>query len=128
MKVGVIMDKIEFLSFGEIIFCIVISFFILIFLKAFLFFRKLSRECIYPIHIFDNMIKDFYAMFPKQSIMFKGNIYKRGMFIKITTLHKKIYEGEFVGFNGKDMICIITKSAIVTNNIKNIKDINLIKY
>ena len=127
MKVGVIMKNIEFLTFGEIIFCIIISFVIFIFLKAFLFFRKLSRECEYPIQVFNTMIKDFYLMFPKEVIMFKGNIYKRGMLIKVTTLHKKIYEGEFVGFNGKDMICIITKTAIVTNNIKNIKNIILIK-
>lgn len=117
---------IEFLTFGEVILCMIISFFILIFLKAFMLFRKLSRECEYPIKVFNSMVKDFYLMFPKEVIMFRGNIYKRGMLIKVTTLHKKIYEGEFVGFNGKDMICIITKTAIVTNNIKNIKDIILI--
>lgn len=73
------------------------------------------------------MVKDFYLMFPKEVIMFKGTIYKRGMVIKITTIHKKIYEGEFIGFNGKDMICVITKNAIVTTNIKNLKDIFLLK-
>ncbi len=127
MKVGVNMKNLVFLSFGEVIFCLIISFVILIILKSFLFFRKLSKECEYPIQVFNTMIKDFYLMFPKEVIMFKGNIYKRGMLIKVITLHKKIYEGEFVGFNGKDMICIITKNAIVTNNIKNIKDIILIK-
>ena len=127
MKVGVIIKNIEFLTFREIIFCMVISFFILVVLKTFLLFRKLSRESEYPVKVFHNMIKDFYLMFPKQAIMFKGNIYRRGMIIKVTTLHKKIYEGEFVGFNGKDMICIITKTAIVTNNIRNIQDIVLIK-
>lgn len=118
--------NIEFLSFGEIIGSMVLAFIILIFLKAFMLFRKLSRECEYPIKVFNNMVKDFYLMFPKDVIIFRGNIYKRGMLIKVTTLHKKIYEGEFVGFNGKDMICIITKTSIVTNNIKNIKDIILI--
>ncbi len=127
MKVGVIMKSIEFLNFREVIFCIVISFFILIILKSFLFFRKLSLECEYPIKLFDTMLKEFYLMFPKEVIMFRGDIYKRGMFVKITTLHKKIYEGEFIGFNGKDMICIVTKTAIVTNRIRNIKDIILIK-
>ena len=124
MKVGAIMDKIEFLTFGEIIFCIVVSFIIL----NLLLFIKLSRECIYPIHIFHSMAEDFYTIFSKQPIMFKGNIYERGTLIKITTIHKKIYEGVFIGFDGKNKICIVNKSNIIINNIKNIKDINLIKY
>ncbi|MBS5793305.1 MAG: hypothetical protein KIC92_00925 [Clostridiales bacterium] len=127
MKVGVIMGNIEFLTFREIISCMIISLFILVFLKLFLFFRKLSRECEYPIKAFNSMIKDFYLMFPKDIVMFRGKVYKRGMFIKVITLHKKIYEGKFVGFNGKDTICIITETAIVTNNIKNIRDIVIIK-
>ena len=124
MKVGAIMDKIEFLTFGEIIFCIVVSFIIL----NLLLFIKLSRECIYPIHIFHSMAEDFYTIFSKQPIMFKGNIYERGTLIKITTIHKKIYEGVFIGFDGKNKICIVNKRNIIINNIKNIKDINLIKY
>lgn len=127
MKVGVVMENIQFLSFSEIMFCLILSFIILIVLKAFIFFRKISKECEYPLQIFSSMVKDFYIMFPKEVIMFKGNIYKRGMFIKVVTFHKKIYEGQFIGFNGKNMICIITKNAIVTNEIKNIKDIILVK-
>ncbi len=124
---GVILKNIEMLNFKEIVFCMIIAFLILILIKTFLLFKKLSRESEYPIKVFHSMTKDFYLMFPKQAIMYKGNIYRRGMIIKVTTLHKKIYEGEFVGFNGKDMICIITQTSIVTNNIKNIKDIVLIK-
>lgn len=119
--------NIVFLNFSETIFCILISLFILLIIKAFSLYRKLSKECEYPLDVFKNMVKDFYLMFPKEVIMFKGTIYKRGMVIKITTIHKKIYEGEFVGFNGKDMICVITKNAIVTTNIKNLKDIFLLK-
>lgn len=119
--------NIVFLSFSETIFCILISLFILIIIKSFGLYLKLSKECEYPLDVFKNMVKDFYLMFPKEIIMFKGNIYKRGMVVKITTIHKKIYEGEFVGFNGKDMICVITKNAIVTTNIKNLKDIFLLK-
>ncbi|WP_250278666.1 hypothetical protein [[Clostridium] colinum] len=121
------METIEFLTFREIIFCIILSFIILIFLKVFLFFKKLFGDYEYPIKVFSSMIKDFYIVFHKEAIAFRGNIYKRGMIIRVITSKKKVYEGEFVGFNGKDMICIITKNSIVTNHIKNIKDIILIK-
>lgn len=120
------MKNIEWLSFNEIIFCMILAFIILIIVNVISFFRKLSRECEYPLNLFDKFKKDFYVLFSKEVVMYKGLVLKRGMIIQVTTLEKNMYEGVFVGFNGVNMICIITNTAIVTKNIKNIKDIALI--
>ena len=48
-------------------------------------------------------------MFPIETIVFNGNVFKKGMTVKITTMQKKVFQGEFVGKNDMDIICILTK-------------------
>ena len=48
------------------------------------------------------------------------------MRIKIITMQKKIFEGEFIGLNEKDMVCILTKKYIIAHEINNIEEIQIV--
>lgn len=62
-------------------------------------------------------------MFPIETIVFNGNVFKKGMTVKITTMQKKVFQGEFVGKNDMDIICILTKDHIIAHEIKKITEI-----
>ncbi len=68
-----------------------------------------------------------YMLFPKDMVQFHGETYKRGMIIKITTLQNKSFEGEFIGCNEKDILCILTKKYIIAHDIDNIEEIQIIE-
>ena len=42
------------------------------------------------------------------------------MKVKITTMQKKVFQGEFVGKNDLDIICIVTREHIIAHEIKKI--------
>lgn len=68
-----------------------------------------------------------YAIFPLERFSFHGQTFRRGMKIKITTLQNKIFEGELIGFNTKNMVCIMTSRLIVAHELQNIREIVLLE-
>ena len=61
-------------------------------------------------------------MFPIETVVFKGNVFEKGMTVRITTMQKKVFQGEFVGKNDMDIICILTKDHIIAHEIRKITD------
>ena len=45
------------------------------------------------------------------------------MKVRITTLQQKIIEGEIIGKNDKDILCIITGEHIIAHEMNKIEDI-----
>lgn len=64
-----------------------------------------------------------YALFPLDSISFHGRQFKRGMKVRITTRQNKTFEGEFIGTNNKNLVCIMTNKLVVAHEMNNISDI-----
>lgn len=77
--------------------------------------------------IIANEIKRCYNLFPIDKIVFHGKTFTRGMTIKITTIANTKFEGEFIGGNDRNMLCIKTNRFIIAHELKNISDIDLIK-
>jgi len=44
------------------------------------------------------------------------------MRVRITTLQKRIIEGEFIGKNDSDVLCVITGQHIIAHEINKIED------
>ena len=61
-------------------------------------------------------------MFPIETVVFNGDVFKKGMIVKITTMQKKVFQGEFVGKNDMDIICIITREHIIAHEVKKITE------
>lgn len=120
------MKDIVFLSFDEVIYCLIIAFFLTIIIKAFIFFKSIDIELEYPLKNSKDFLENAYKFFPKETIKFRGKIYERGTNIKILLNSSKVYEGEFIGVNSNGVLCLITKDFITTIRIKNISDIKLV--
>ena len=72
------------------------------------------------------VIQRCYKLFPNEMVQFNGETYKRGMKLKIITLQKKSFEGEFIGCNERNMLCILTNKYILAHEITNIQEIEIL--
>lgn len=62
-------------------------------------------------------------LFPIQSLTFRGKEFSRGARIKIITIQKKIIEGELVGINQVNIVCIRTHNQIIAHQLEKIEEI-----
>lgn len=65
-------------------------------------------------------------LFPIEKITFQGKEFTRGMRVKVTTLHENIIEGELIGMNKMNLVCIRTNSQIIAHQLEKIQEIRSI--
>ncbi|MDD3570064.1 MAG: hypothetical protein PHY44_03060 [Lachnospiraceae bacterium] len=82
--------------------------------KGFVSYREADRILV---------IKKCIAMFPVETIYFRGKVFTKGMKVRITTLQKRIIEGELIGKNEMDILCIVAGQHIIAHEIGKIEDI-----
>ena len=68
------------------------------------------------------VIRKCIAMFPVETIYFRGKVFTKGMKVRITTFQKRIIEGELIGKNDMDILCIIAGQHIIAHDIAKIED------
>lgn len=86
--------------------------------------KKKNGEKTYVIKTLDRQAIDRCAeLFPIDVLSFKGREFKRGMKIRVTTIQKNIIEGEFIGLNKVDLVCIKTKNQIIAHQLEKIEEI-----
>lgn len=66
-------------------------------------------------------------LFPIDTVYFHGKVFRRGMQVQIITFQKKIIEGELIGKNKVDLVCVRTKSHIIAHEIEKIEDMKLLE-
>lgn len=119
----------NYITFEEIIYIAVISVFITWFISSIIKFKKLI-----DMSSSSNTVKDIkkvlercYAMFPLENVSFKGQVFKRGMRVKITTFQDKVFEGELIGTNYRNLVCIMTSRLVVAHELSNIREMTLVE-
>lgn len=114
----------EFLTPLNTIAVLVTALFVTLIIKG--VWRRLKTMLKYPAQFsfsskdIDRIIERCNDLFPKQTLLFKGKSFKRGMRVRVTTLSKKTFEGELVGVNSDNILCVITKSSIAADVLENI--------
>jgi len=69
-----------------------------------------------------NMLKNVRSMFPIERITFRETEFTRGMKVRVTLSMNKTVEGEFVGINEENVICVISRELIAADKLDNIKE------
>lgn len=96
------------------------------------FVMKINKIIRAPLSLLDQseelrqVLQRCYKLFPKEMVQFNGETYKRGMKLKIVTLQEKSFEGEFIGCNERNMLCILTNRYIIAHEITNIQQIEIL--
>ena len=64
-------------------------------------------------------------LFPIDTIYFRGQVFRRGMKVKIITMQKKVIEGELIGKNKIDLVCVRTQNHIIAHEIDKIEEMDV---
>jgi len=71
----------------------------------------------------DNLLESCYNTFPIDNLNFNGATFHRGTSVRVTTVRKTIIEGQFIGVNQAEMLCLVTDSTIVAQDLDAIQEI-----
>jgi len=85
--------------------------------------KRNAKYSDYRIKDMEKILQKCYDLFPKEILQFDGEIYRRGMKVRIITSQNKIFEGKFLGLNNDNMICLMTRKFIIAHAVKNIDEI-----
>lgn len=114
------------ISIEEILYAALLAFCITWFINNAIKIRKLIKAA--SINVsgpkdIASVMERCYTLFPLEKIEYHGITFTRGMKIKITTTANADFEGEFIGGNTKNMVCIKTSKYIIAHKLSNIIDI-----
>ena len=62
-------------------------------------------------------------LFPIPELNFDGKKYKRGMRLRLKTVRGQCMEGEFIGMNRVDLICLRSHNQIIAYQLEKIEEI-----
>jgi len=65
----------------------------------------------------ETVLENCYRSFPIDNFDFKGATFHRGASVRITTSRKKIIEGQFIGANQSDLVCLVTDNSVIAQEI-----------
>ena len=74
----------------------------------------------------DNVLQNCYRTFPIDSLEFGGNTYQRGTTVRVTSTRKTAIEGQFIGTNQAQMLCVLTKSTVVAQELSIVSEIEAV--
>ena len=66
-------------------------------------------------------------LFPIEEITFKGQAFTRGMKVKIITIQQKSFEGELIGVNTLNLICISNQNKMFAHRLEKVREISLVE-
>ncbi|MDR1639496.1 MAG: hypothetical protein LBC41_07295 [Clostridiales bacterium] len=72
------------------------------------------------------ILQKCYALFPNDIIQFQGVTFTRGMQVRVRTSQHKTFEGQLIGLNKENMLCLLTKRYIVAHELDKIEEMNLL--
>lgn len=122
-----LIDHLLALSWAEVVIAAVLACIITCAIRAAMRFNpaKMAPEKTFAVHSLN--MPEVYArckeLFPIESIEFHGKQFRRGMMIKVTTLQKNVIEGEFIGMNRVNLLCIRTGNQIIAHQLEKIAEI-----
>lgn len=71
----------------------------------------------------EEAIRRCVIIFPIPVVFFNGQVFRKGTNIRITTKTQKVFQGELVGTNSSNIVCIVTEEHIIGYEIENITEI-----
>ena len=114
------------LTFEEIVYSALLAFCVTWFVNNIIKIRLIFKSMTNINKDVVNVMNRCYSLFPIDKLEFHGITFTRGMKIKITTTTNSNIEGEFIGKNTKNMVCIKTQKYIIAHELNNIADIKIL--
>ncbi|MCL2603969.1 MAG: hypothetical protein FWD90_05785 [Defluviitaleaceae bacterium] len=70
--------------------------------------------------------KRCFRLFPIENLQFNGATFERGAILRIVTDRQAAIEGEFLGANRNDIMCLVTSESVIAQEMHSIETIQVI--
>ena len=115
------------LTQNDIIFAIIGAALIFVVLKFLITIARIlitsSSEIQFAPDQLGEMLENCYRTFPIEKLDFNGETYRRGTTLRITTNRNRTIEGQLVGTNQSEMLCLVTDHSVIAQEIGAIQEI-----
>ncbi|MDR3238547.1 MAG: hypothetical protein LBT44_00425 [Clostridiales bacterium] len=74
----------------------------------------------------NKVLQKCYHLFPRDIVQFHGETFRRGMKVRVRTNQHKIFEGQLIGLNNENMLCVLTNRYIVAHELDKIEEMNIL--
>lgn len=119
-----IIEFFSVLTMREVLFAACVAYVITYMYRSFVRWKDRKGEKTFVVRSLD--VPEVYErckeLFPIESITFHGRQFTRGMRIQVTTIQKNIIEGELIGMNRVNLVCIRTKNQIIAHQLEKIEE------
>lgn len=122
------LDGFATLSWQQVVLAAIIAFVLWALIQIVMGIRRTSRDMRKTFGEVDmaHVMERCHELFPIETILFRGSEFQRGMRIRITTTQETIIEGELIGMNKIQMICIRTRNQIIAHQLDKIQEMTRI--
>jgi len=115
------------LTYNDVIFSVVGAAVLFIVIKVLSIVIKLfvtrTSEIFFDPDQLDGLLESCYNTFPIENLDFNGATFRRGTSVRVTTVRQNVIEGQFIGTNQSEMVCIVTDKSIIAQEIGAIQEI-----
>ena len=59
-------------------------------------------------------------MFPIERVPFRGQMFQRGMTVRITLAQDESFEGELIGMNEDNVVCVVSDEVVAADRLDNL--------
>ena len=71
----------------------------------------------------ETLMQNCYQLFPVEHLKWEGVTFRRGNTLRIKTTTSAAIEGQFIGLNGDNMLCLMTDNSVIAQEMGTIEDI-----
>lgn len=75
----------------------------------------------YKVVDIEKLMSKCHELFPIDTFYFHKTTFRSGMKVRITTIQKKVIEGEIIGKSKMDLLCIKTQNQIIAHELDKIE-------
>ena len=65
-------------------------------------------------------------MFPIEKVSFRGRTFRRGMTVRITLEREESFEGELIGMNDDNVVCVVSSEVVAADRLDNLVDMAVV--
>lgn len=122
-----LLENIFSLTWQEVLFALCLAYVITYIIRSFQRLMARGKEKTFVVRSLD--VPEVYErckeLFPIESISFHGRQFRRGMKIRITTIQKNVIEGELIGMNQVNLVCVRTSTQIIAHQLEKIEEMTV---
>lgn len=119
-----LLDRVLALSWQEILFAACLAYMVTFILRS-IGKKRGTKGKTFDVHPLNmpEVYERCKVLFPIESIEFHGKRFQRGMMVKIITMQKNVIEGELIGMNRVNLLCIRAGNRIIAHQLEKIEEI-----